>query len=333
MVAKKVAPEGNAEDPCIFRSYANNGSPQAARRGLGPTTPGLASKDPIWKIGRATAAAPTYFDPMKIGDDLYSDGGMGYNNPAEEGYSEVLHKEGFFQRSDCTVPIRLFLSIGTGGSDQNRPPDNPTQTTPTAQPNGKKKKRKRRFILGHLGDLGARLQKEVVKAEAVDRRMREVSFKERWPYVRWTGGEDLAKLDLDKWKSKKRGKKKGDEEKEGKKKEEKKKKKKKDKNTQTEIEGWIHGYMNDPIRREEVKKIAKILVDVRRKRIRHDGDRWQSHTYCSHLICPNCNTNDYRKTGTEAQLQKHFEEDEGHPDTVDLSGYSRFAPKVDGGPW
>lgn len=36
----------------------------------------------------ASAAAPTYFDPIKIGSDVYEDGGLGYNNP-----SDLLLKE------------------------------------------------------------------------------------------------------------------------------------------------------------------------------------------------------------------------------------------------
>ena len=35
----------------------------------------------IWEAARATSAAPTYFEPMKIGDYTLVDGGLEANNP------------------------------------------------------------------------------------------------------------------------------------------------------------------------------------------------------------------------------------------------------------
>lgn len=56
---------------------------------------------------RATASAQTYFKPWKIGDEMYIDGGMAVNNPAEYCFAEAKDK--------CPVGTRVnIISIGTG---------------------------------------------------------------------------------------------------------------------------------------------------------------------------------------------------------------------------
>lgn len=66
---------------------------------------------PIWQAARATSAAPTYFEPLKVTTDdvltYYSlvDGGLYANNPAMCAYAEV-NKMGW---KDMT-----FVSLGTG---------------------------------------------------------------------------------------------------------------------------------------------------------------------------------------------------------------------------
>lgn len=63
---------------------------------------------PLWRVGRATSAAPTYFSPYHIGKDLHRDGGAGgANNPVKHAYNEVrqMHSQHY---------PRLIISIGTG---------------------------------------------------------------------------------------------------------------------------------------------------------------------------------------------------------------------------
>ena len=252
-------------------------------------------------MGRATTAAPTFFKPMRIGNDLFSDGGIGYNNPAEEGYDEVLHKEGFYNNhDDRKVPICLFLSIGTGGDDMNIPPRDPSANPPQRQ------KEKKPWLFGHLSNLGETMSKDATKTKEVDRRMRAQSVKEGWRYVRWTGGKSLEKLEMDKWKPKT------------------------DKHisTKEEIEGWIKTYMTDAVRVGEITQVAEILVDVRRRRTRYEhGDRWQRYTYCSKLSCPTCGA----KIGTWNGIARHMAQE--HQIGAVPSTFSRFAPKVTGGPF
>lgn len=256
---------------------------------------------------------------MQIGEKCYSDGGIGFNNPAEVGYTEALHSE---SRScppiqeNRPIPIHLFLSIGTGGDDdkddieENMNGSTQEEPEPLSKAN-KRKRRRKSFFFRHLHNLGDRLQKDVVDAKRVDKRMREKSREVGWDYFRWTGGTNLAKLKLDTWKTAKGGR----------------------TSTEADISDWIQTYMAHSTRKEEIAKIAKILVDARRERIAHDqGDRWQRYTYCSHLMCPVCGVKDHSKTGTKERLLKHLADD--HNDQqYNINTWNRFAPKVDGGPW
>src|SRR6266536_3754527 len=50
---------------------------------------GPADSSLIWEVARATSAAPTYFNTIKIGEDEYGDGGFGVNNPSTRLFWEV----------------------------------------------------------------------------------------------------------------------------------------------------------------------------------------------------------------------------------------------------
>jgi predicted acylesterase/phospholipase RssA len=63
----------------------------------------------IWQAGRATSAAPLYFDPISIGPlgSVFADGGMRNNNPVWALYNEVRAE---WPYND----ILCLVSIGTG---------------------------------------------------------------------------------------------------------------------------------------------------------------------------------------------------------------------------
>ncbi len=65
----------------------------------------------IWEACRATSAAPSYFEPIDIGDDgekeTFVDGGLGYNNPVEQVLDEA-------SRIFPGRKVACIVSIGTG---------------------------------------------------------------------------------------------------------------------------------------------------------------------------------------------------------------------------
>ena len=106
---------GKAEKPYLFRTYKN------LRKGSTPEdqktdrNPGPAHDLPIWQVARATSAAPTYFEEVKIEGLKYLDGGFGANNPCVEIFREVRKMNNY--NKEC---IGTVVSIGTGMSDKGR---------------------------------------------------------------------------------------------------------------------------------------------------------------------------------------------------------------------
>jgi len=84
--------------PSYFRTYAvpRNATPNCA----------------IWEAGRATSAAPTFFERILIGPperpQPYIDGGVGYNNPVVQVLEEAELTFGSERETSC------IISIGTG---------------------------------------------------------------------------------------------------------------------------------------------------------------------------------------------------------------------------
>jgi len=64
----------------------------------------------LFNVARATSAAPTYFPPREIGNDLYIDGGVFCNNPSLCAIDYLLRKE---VKSLAELDLSL-LSLSTG---------------------------------------------------------------------------------------------------------------------------------------------------------------------------------------------------------------------------
>lgn len=65
----------------------------------------------IWEAARATSAAATFFDPVKIGRQEYVDGATGANNPVEVVLEEAAS---IWPSIDMRSGIECLVSIGTG---------------------------------------------------------------------------------------------------------------------------------------------------------------------------------------------------------------------------
>ncbi len=77
--------------PRLLRSYNH---PKASGESPFERDPGPADPYPIYKIGRATSAAPFYFKAVELDEGRPEleliDGGFGANNPTELAYHEVM---------------------------------------------------------------------------------------------------------------------------------------------------------------------------------------------------------------------------------------------------
>jgi hypothetical protein len=158
-------------NPTLFRSYEHVATGKRWERNPGP-----AHAIPIWKIARATSAAPTYFKRMEIDGAEFMDGALGTNNPAVEAYEEVkcMHNG----NDDC---IGLFLSIGTG------------EATPQPMPGGRLSMWK--YLAKGMLDHG-------MDAQLPDEQLEKQADQGKFPYHRFNVQEDLkAKVKLDDWRA------------------------------------------------------------------------------------------------------------------------------------
>ena len=98
--------------PYLFRSYRHPRSSEGPRDVL-ERNPDTRYEYKIWQVGRATAAAPTYFKAVKFEEDdemtEYIDGGFGANNPAEEAYRSIQQLS-----NNDPQAVKVVVSIGTG---------------------------------------------------------------------------------------------------------------------------------------------------------------------------------------------------------------------------
>jgi hypothetical protein len=270
------------------------------------SNPGPANAKFIWQIGRATSAAHTYFEPIMIGSDYFSDGGVGYNNPSEEVYYEVLYKE---EERRSSNPIDLFLSIGTGADDEEEEDDKQNNT---------RKHRVSRSIFKHLSGLSKLLTGHATDVETVNERMQRFQFqgdRKMFDYYRWSGGKKLSNLKMDEWKLKTDSK----------------------KSTQEMIEEWVQEYMANPQRQIEVQDVAKALVQRRRRRCA-DLDKWPRFSHCTRVRCTWCSNNDTAMRNTRAELVDHCREAHAHQYPHDdlerhIATHPLRRPRIDGGPF
>ncbi|MCJ1394320.1 hypothetical protein MMC18_007198 [Xylographa bjoerkii] len=110
VVSYQKRTEEGIEKPYLFRTYKNlhKSLPNSPESAL-DRNPDLAHDIPIWDVGRATSAAPSYFEPAVIDGLEYVDGGFGANNPSREAYREVRR-----MNNNSARAIGILVSIGTG---------------------------------------------------------------------------------------------------------------------------------------------------------------------------------------------------------------------------
>ncbi|KAL9003436.1 MAG: hypothetical protein Q9188_003686 [Gyalolechia gomerana] len=265
------ADHAKTDAPHLFRTYwtpkpsADQRKTMSTARNHGPPP-----KLPIWKIGRATSAAPKYFPPIKIlrgVDDSaqnyvrFKDGGFGCNNPSEEAYHDIVYKHGGLSKA-----MGPFISFGTG-------------ITPLAL-----FARKPGNLRNALANMHAahkhpsRTQQAHDAMTHLSRRDGEVIF----PYHRFDGGELLGEVKLDEWKTHRLTRVTGKSADAG-------------HITLHNMDVAIAVYLHDDEVQSALNECAKLLVARRRLRAR-DASRWDrfasaSYYECSYPGCPKTRIN------------------------------------------
>ena len=170
---QKKNDRNDIEQPYIFRTYKNlHQHPQILKR-----NPDLAHDIPIWEVARATSAAPTYFEPIKIDGLEYIDGGFGANNPSNELYREVRK-----MHNGSTKAVRILISVGTGVNDSfNRFTD----------------KTGLHRYLHYLYFM----KKWMTDSEAIHDSMKETAGTHSFEYCRLNVNQGVGDMKLDEWKT------------------------------------------------------------------------------------------------------------------------------------
>lgn len=243
--------------------------------------PGRAHREPIWKIARATSAAPTYFRPISFCSQAFSDGAIGANNPAERVLWEVLqmHKH----------EPSLLLSVGTGKHD-SRVPDRKAldrlerlppsqrheqQRAPPQDKNLIKFWKKKNKLMIHLATESEQTQIRV-KTET---RSRDID------YYRLNVDKGIGCMQLDEWEPSSNGSK-----------------------TKERIIKYTRQYMDNEHVQESLLRCARALVKIRRARAR--TERWERFATDVIYFCPepSCNTKKtwFSKTYADrSELREH----------------------------
>ncbi|KAI9766129.1 MAG: hypothetical protein M1839_005024 [Geoglossum umbratile] len=227
----------------LFRTYDHHTPPGHK---IQPMNPGSACSEPIWKVARATSAAPTYFGAIKFSGKKFLDGGLGANNPGKIALKEVkyLHGRG---------PAWL-LSIGTGVPP--RKPQHPRAVNASEPRNLESKHRKQ--CIKKWREL-VRIGKEfMVDAEGIADDLLFFSQGEGTQVVRFNA-EDVGAIALDEWQPSNGG-----------------------QTTLEKIREHTKNYLRD--RQDKLTNLARELVDTRTARAK--TERWEKFATTVVYRCP-----------------------------------------------
>jgi chorismate mutase len=242
--------DGAADTPYLFRTYDHHGEPDAVKN------PGPAHRHEIWKVARATSAAPTYFSPVIIDDKEYYDGGIGNNNPVMLMLEEVAAKA---ETKSYDEAMSIVVSIGAGlkPSKRLRAKHKFPRITSLRPLKAISK------VLDKLKETSTDSERD---HHTVERMFRQIKFDH---YYRWNGGGEVGGLALDEWHPNPKGHKPA---------------------TDKFIEMEVKHYMSQEDIRQEVDKCARKLVKLRRDRAayRPENGTWRRRTHCTVLRCPYC---------------------------------------------
>lgn len=256
----------------MFRSYYHPRPTQlaAAESGERHIKGFEPSMCPLWQIGRATSAAPTYFAPMVIPKEgEFLDGGVAKaNNPVELAYYEVKQMHGGQEPE-------VVISVGTGSKSENTKRE--IKSTP---------------VLGHLGQTREAIN--AFKRGVLSSHDQHMAFlrlmrgrQNRPMYHRFDLHTDapvsIGDIKLDEFKTYSDG-----------------------DTTLTKIDYAVDQYVNQPRIQQNLEECAERLVDIRRHR--QETERWERFACSFQYQCkevPVCEAKDHIFT-SRLELRQHL---------------------------
>ncbi|KAK7894536.1 hypothetical protein LTR67_006297 [Exophiala xenobiotica] len=287
--------------PYIFRSYDH----QLKTTSASHCNPGVANTDPLYVVGRATSAAPGYFNPLPINEKIFLDGGLVANNPTHYAYHEV-------RLLQIERPPKFVLSIGTG------------------KKNKRSFKRLKRFFPHWAPFISLELNNKIAESESahdqmlqhLDQMREQLDQPPTWKpfeYARLNVTTDfgLGWMKLDEWKRKASSKPRAPDvqptaQEFVRHREYSREKRSKHHDTVEFIEIRTERYLKQEDVQSQVRKLAGALVENRRQRSKTwkwehfaTGDRWQ----CPIRRDDGCNGDRF---DTQKELERHLSE--RHPE-------------------
>ena len=239
------------DGPYLFRSYRPDILDTFDSK-KPPLNYGVDIAHEIWKVCRATTAAPFYFESQMIGDDEFCDGGAGVNNPTWEALEEMekLHRNG----------VEIIASLGTG------------KPAPASMFRGRNASRLHipsaiERLQGMLNTAKSSLTDCEKTHERVEQAHEDRTGERAFSYYRLNIEDGLGKVKLNEWKLQRENGEGG---------------------KCTTLE-YLRKCTERELLKGEVKaqllELAKQLVRLRRSRARDDPDRWKRFATCVSYKC------------------------------------------------
>ena len=264
------------QEPHIFRSY-DHLEPADAKKKKTHFNYGSASQQKIWKIARATSAAPRYFSKQAIGKETYLDGGMAYKNPANYIFEEIEALHG-------GKGPEFIISIGTGTSANTKKQShwfNPFHHSGDMF----------RTVTKVLPDIVTNSEKEHEHLErSINRTFEERKIKDSstaYPrYFRFNVPSLRSEVNLDEWKADKTSKQQpnGDE-------------------TLKKIRNATKEYLTNGNIKRDLQDCAIELVALRRRRA--ETERWEQFVTHHFYSCPSSDKCGAERFPSREQMREH----------------------------
>jgi len=236
--------------PHLWRTYDN-------LHGTNTLNGSEAHTEEIWKVARATSAAPRFFESIKMGlaKQKHLDGGMCANNPSLKAFWEIRKLHG-------QTPA-FFLSIGTGKKSLNestsesrirlRDYDKATKTDDV---------RRKQFIKKYL-EIGSHWKDFMTDTEGDNgvQGWENIGELQRMPRQRFNVEGDLARIPLDDWRPISTG-----------------------ETTLEAIRTATEAYLAEENQVRRIAETARALVEIRRQRAM--TERWETFAIDVTYQCP-----------------------------------------------